>query len=549
MASTKKHLESLLPGKSTSLGPLLLQKKIISADQLQVAAFETQKTKKSLETTLLNLGFVTEETLSNLLSEISGISQINLHQMVLNTSCLDLIPKDVALRYKSIPLDLKKDTLHMAMVDPTDILVLDTLQRLLPKNLKIKPFLITESCFREAIQRFYDSSLLVQNILQEAKTRAPETSENPAVKLFDAFIFEAVQRHASDIHFEPEPSFVRVRYRIDGVLRPEVTFHEDLWASLCVRIKILSNMNIAETRNPQDGRFSLPLGGREVDFRVSSHPTIHGENIVIRILDKAYSLKPLDSLGFPLQTIDHIKKCLQKPEGLVIVTGPTGSGKTTTLYSLLSHISSPAVNIMTLEQPVEYELPFIRQTEIRQDAGLTFAEGVRSILRQDPDIIFIGEIRDKETAQMALQAAMTGHQVYTTLHTNTALGALQRLEDLGVSPTLLGGNLICLLSQRLVRKLCPHCKAPNHTGPFFKAVGCSECEGSGYKGRLPLVELVECADNFNHLVRQKACHKSLEEEARKTGFFSLKEAAQKILEEGDATVEEVLKAISFEVSP
>jgi len=545
----KKHLQNPVLERSSSLGPLLLQKKIISADQLQVAVLEAQKTKKSFETILLDLGFVAEQALSDLLSEISGISQINLHQRVVNTSCLHLIPKDVALKYKSIPLDLKKDTLHMAMVDPTDILTLDALRHFLPKNLKIKPFLITGSHFLESIQRFYDSSFSVQDILQEAKINASATSETPAVRLLDAFILEAVERNVSDIHFEPEPSFVRVRCRIDGILKPEVTFHGDLWASLCVRIKILSNMNIAETRNPQDGRFSLHLRGREVDFRVSSHPTIHGENIVIRILDKTYSLKPLNSLGFALEMTDHIKKCLQKPEGLVIVTGPTGSGKTTTLYSLLSHISSPAVNIMTLEQPIEYELPFIRQTEIREHSGLTFAEGVRSILRQDPDIIFIGEIRDKETAQMALQAAMTGHQVYTTLHTNTALGALQRLEDLGVPLNLLGGNLICLFSQRLVRKLCSHCKVPGNTSSFFKAVGCPLCEESGYKGRLPLAELVECSDIFNHLVRQKACLKSLEEEARKTRFFSLKEAAQKALEAGDTTVEEVLKAVSFEESP
>lgn len=548
LVSIKNPLERLLPEKSSSLGPLLLQKKIISMDQLQVATLEAQKIQKSLETVLLNLGFVTEQVLSDFLSEISGISQINIHQTVLDAGCLRLIPKDMALKYKSIPVCLKKNVLHLAMVDPTDILTLDALRHFLPKHLEIKTFIATESSILEAIQRSYERSLSVQDILRTARTTLAAPSEAPTVRLLDAFILEAVRRNVSDIHFEPEPSFVRVRYRIDGLLKPEVTFHADLWPSLCVRIKILANMNIAETRAPQDGRFSFSLEGREVDFRVSSHPTIHGENIVIRILDKTYSLKPLDTLGFPLKMVTHIKKCLQKPEGLVIMTGPTGSGKTTTLYSLLSHISSPAVNIMTLEQPIEYELPFIRQTEVREDNGLTFAEGVRSILRQDPDIIFIGEIRDKETAQMALQAALTGHQVYTTLHTNTALGALQRLEDLGISLSLLGGNLICLLSQRLVRRLCTHCKIPSDSGSFFKAIGCVHCEGSGYKGRLPLGELVECSDTFNHLVRQKASLKRLEEEARKTGFLSFGEVAQQMLRAGDTTLEEILKVVVLEES-
>lgn len=551
MASTsiKRHLKNSLTERSTSLGTFLLQKEIISADQLQVALVEAQKTKKPFETVLVTLGFLTEQKVSDYLSETSGIPQINLYQTVLESACFSLIPKEMALKYRSVAVCVQKDSLHLAMADPTDILTLDALRYILPKHLEIKPFIATESSIKEAIQRLYEPFLSAYDILHTSNTESREGSETPAVQLLDSFILEAVQKGASDIHFEPEPSFVRIRYRIDGLLRQKITFHGDLWPSLAVRIKILSSMNIAETRAPQDGRFSRQVEGREVDFRVSSHPTVHGENIVIRILDKTHSLKPLDTLGFPLKIVTHIKKCLQKPEGLVIMTGPTGSGKTTTLYSLLNHISSPEVNIMTLEQPIEYELPLIRQTEIREDSGLSFAEGVRSILRQDPDIIFIGEIRDKETAQMALQAAMTGHQVYTTLHTNTALGALQRLEDLGIPLTLLGGNLICLLSQRLVRKLCAHCKTLHQDKgrvPSFEAIGCSHCEGSGYKGRLPLVELIECSETFNRLIRQKAPLKNLTEEARKTGFLSLEEAAHEMILRGDTSLEEILKVITLE---
>ncbi len=538
------------------LGKLLVQHKIISPDQLQVAVLEEKKTKKSFQKTLLDLGFVTERVLSDFLSHLNGISQIDLRHTLLDERCLSLISKDLALKHKAIPVCLKEEVLHLAMEDPTDILALDTLRHHLPKYLEINPLFSTGSSVLETIQRSYGQSLSIQDILKEMEDVSSETLENPTVRLLNAFILEAVQRNASDIHFEPEPSFVRVRYRIDGVLKQEVAFHGDYWSALCVRLKILSNMNIAETRNPQDGRFSLYLEGRDVDFRVSSHPTIHGENMVVRILDKTYSLKPLEILGFPMEMVIHMKQCLQRPQGLIILTGPTGSGKTTTLYSLLNHISSLDVNIMTLEQPIEYELPLIRQTEIREDSGMTFAEGVRSILRQDPDIIFIGEIRDKETAQMALQAAMTGHQVYTTLHTNTTLGALQRLEDLGVPLSLLGGNLICLFSQRLVRRLCDHCKAPRNLKPWektffgnailFKAIGCPACEDTGYRGRLPLGELVECSDAFNHLVREKSCLKMLEAEARKRGFVSLRERAIQALLSEQTTLEEILKVVTLE---
>ena len=319
------------------------------------------------------------------------------------------------------------------------------------------------------------------------------------VRLVNALLVDAVKRGASDIHFEPEYAFLRIRYRIDGVLETVRSLHKTYMPGITVRVKVVSDMNIAETRAPQDGRLSLTLNGRPVDFRVSTQPTIYGENIVLRVLDREKSIISLDRMNLAKDTLDKLDLMLARPEGILIVTGPTGSGKTTTLYSLLAQVNDETVNIMTLEDPVEYPLTLMRQTSVNEVARMDFANGIRSIMRQDPDIILVGEVRDKETAEMAFRAAMTGHQVFTTLHTNSALGAFPRLLDIGIQPDIMAGNIIGVIAQRLVRVLCPHCKeayaptreermllgdvAGQKLSYVYRPVGCKQCDNKGYKGR------------------------------------------------------------------
>src|SRR5690606_30920506 len=337
----------------------------------------------------------------------------------------------------------------------------------------------------------------------------------PVVRLVGALLMDAVKRSASDIHFEPEYAFLRIRYRIDGVLQQIRSLHKTYWPGIAVRLKVISGMDIAETRSPQDGRLNINLGGRPIDFRVASHPTIHGENIVLRVLDREKSIIPLDRMGLRSETLEELKLMMARPEGMVIVTGPTGSGKTTTLYSLLSHLNTESVNIMTLEDPVEYPVTMMRQTSVAEVNKVDFANGIRSIMRQDPDIILVGEIRDEDTATMAFRAAMTGHQVFSTLHTNSALGTFPRLLDIGISPDIMAGNIIGVVAQRLVRVLCPHCKetyspdsderkllglTPRAEAKIYRQVGCKRCNYTGYRGRMAIIELLRIDSDMDALI-------------------------------------------------
>ncbi len=325
------------------------------------------------------------------------------------------------------------------------------------------------------------------------------------VRLVNALLVDAVKRGSSDIHFEPEYAFMRIRYRIDGVLETVRSLHKTYMPGITVRVKVVSGMNIAETRSPQDGRLSLTLNGRPVDFRVSTQPTIHGENIVLRVLDREKSIISLDRMNLTKDTLAKLDLMLARPEGILIMTGPTGSGKTTTLYSLLAQVNDETVNIMTLEDPVEYPVTLMRQTSVNEVARMDFADGIRSIMRQDPDIILVGEVRDKETAEMAFRAAMTGHQVFTTLHTNSALGAFPRLLDIGIQPDIMAGNIIGVIAQRLVRVLCPHCKeayapareerallgdAAQRVSYVYRPAGCTKCDNKGYRGRTAIMEML-----------------------------------------------------------
>ena len=398
---------------------------------------------------------------------------------------------------------------------------------------------------------------------------------------------DAVQRGASDIHFEPEAGFLRVRYRIDGVLRQVRSLHRDYWSAIAVRLKVMCGMNIAETRAPQDGRMTLSVSGHDIDYRVSSLPTAHGENIVLRVLDRSRGIVALDELGMSPHALAELRRMMERPEGVILVTGPTGSGKTTTLYSILAHLDREAINIMTLEDPVEYPMNRIRQTSVNEAVKLDFANGVRSLMRQDPDIILVGEIRDADTAAMTFRAAMTGHQVYSTLHTNSAVGAIPRLLDIGVTPGVLAGNIIGIVAQRLVRRLCPECRKPaaataaaaaaaaaaqdNRAGsrdgrrseeaeggggaraegtrpppiPPFRPVGCLRCDHQGYRGRIALTEVLRFDAELDTLVARRAPAHELLEAAERRGFVTLARDAMRRVADGSSTLEEISRVVDL----
>jgi type II secretory ATPase GspE/PulE/Tfp pilus assembly ATPase PilB-like protein len=384
--------------------------------------------------------------------------------------------------------------------------------------------------------------------------------KSPMVRLVDAVLNDAVHHGASDLHFEPEEKFLRVRYRIDGKMVQIRSVHKDYWSAIAVRIKIMSGMNIAETRKPQDGRIEAEILGRKIDFRVSTQPTINGENIVMRILDEKQSVMTLDKLGFSEHCIDILKKIVKRPEGVIILTGPTGSGKTTTLYTVLNYINSIDKNIMTLEDPVEYHIPLIRQSNIKSDIGMDFATGIKAILRQDPDVILVGEIRDKETAITAIQAAMTGHQVYSSLHTNDALSAIPRLMNIGVPNYLMSGSLIGIIAQRLARKLCSHCKKEmpieDHekkllgsrfavVNKLYRAVGCDKCSGSGYKGRTAISEILPFDRELDEMVVQGQTRKDMLKYALNNGFIPMVEDGLEKVVSGMIDLKELIRVVDL----
>lgn len=532
------------------MGERMVKKGLITQDQLDVALLEKKISGKMLGEVLVELGFVDENAMTVFLAEASGFEVFDLKATIFDGEALALLDKNIALKHQVLPILMDEKYLYIAMSDPYDVVALDTLRRFTPKGKHIKPSVCTSAVLSDAIDAAYGYASSIKDILselEEGEEQKDVTSLNekdaishPIVRLVNALVFEAVKMGVSDLHFEPEENFVRLRYRLDGVLFTSQILHKQHWSGISQRIKIISNMNIADKLAPQDGRFNLNIGGREADFRVSSLPTVHGENIVLRVLDKSASIMPLKGLGFSQENMDKIAKANSRPEGIIIVTGPTGSGKTTTLYSMLNEINSVEVNIQTLEDPVEYSLPMIRQTHVREGV-LEFADGIKALLRQDPDIIFIGEIRDQTTAEMALKAAMTGHQVFTSLHTNDSFGALPRLFDLGMKPGMVAGAIIAVFAQRLARKLCSGCKVPHTPSeqelgwlkvksrdglpPLFRAKdgGCSSCGGKGYKGRVALAEILLFDEEMDEQVAKNVTKADLKALAIKKGFKSLKD--------------------------
>ncbi len=554
------------------LGDLLIEKGLINNDQLRIALTEQKRQNLPLGKILVKLGFLTESVLRDALGESIGHESVDLGTVIPDAEAIKLLPKQLARRYKMLPLtfDRKRRELTVAMSDTFNVVALDQTAAVLGHNITLKALLASEAEIEAAIDQFYGFDLSMEGILNELDTgkidyqslqAGNDEYSQPLVRLVDAILADAVKRGASDIHFEPEEGFLRIRYRIDGVLRQISTLHHNYWSGIAVRLKVMSGMNIAETRAPQDGRISLTLAGRNVDFRVSSQPITHGENIVLRILDRKKGIVPLEQLNLTDEALSKIKIMMARPEGIILVTGPTGSGKTTTLYSLLNYRNSESVNIMTLEDPVEYPMQMIRQSSLNESAKLDFANGIRSIMRQDPDIILVGEIRDEETAEMALRAAMTGHQVYSTLHTNSAIGAVPRLFDIGIVPDIMAGNIIGVIAQRLVRKLCTHCRQPYDPEPIeltilgldqaaeiptlYRARGCERCDHQGYKGRMALMEILKMDPDIDELIARRATQRELYNMARNKGFKSLADDGVRHILSGLTSIDEVSRVVDL----
>ena len=557
--------------KKLRIGELLIQQGLITPDQLGIALAEQKQNNIPIGRLLVRLGFITEAAIRDIMARTVGQESIDLSQVVADPEALKMVPQDFARRHRLLPIayDVDDRVLSIATTEIFNVVALDQLRATIGPNVEIKTQLAGEAQLEDYIDQFYGHELSVDGILQEIETGEIDYGSlqgggteytQPMVRLVNALLVDAVKRGASDIHFEPEYAFLRIRYRIDGVLETVRSLHKTYMPGMTVRIKVISEMNIAETRAPQDGRLSLTLNGRPVDFRVSTHPTINGENIVLRILDREKSIISLDKMNLPKQTLTKLDLMLARPEGIMVVTGPTGSGKTTTLYSLLSQVNDETVNIMTLEDPVEYPVTLMRQTSVNEAVHMDFASGIRSMMRQDPDIILVGEMRDRDTAEMAFRAAMTGHQVFSTLHTNSALGAFPRLMDIGIQPHIMAGNIIGVIAQRLVRVLCVHCKEPyvptqeerkilgaagETIDHIYRPVGCAKCANKGYKGRSSVMELLVMDVDLDELVARGATAKELRTTAIAHGFRPLAEEGLARVADGTTSIAEVSRAVDL----
>jgi len=551
------------------LGERLVQEGKITPDQLSIALMEHKRSEQKLGEILVSMGFVDVEVVREAVGSYVGYASMSLKEVVPDPKALTLVSETFAHNYMLMPISLKDNTLQVAMANPGDILVLDKLRRHLQNpHIIVQPVLVVEAEIQNGIDNYYGYELSIEGILKELETGKADiasiSSNNeysqPMVRLVDNLLTDAVKRNASDIHFEPEEDYIRIRYRIDGVLQEIRLLHKMFWSGLVVRLKVMSELDLTEQRVPQDGRMSLIVHGRRIDFRVSSLPGTHGENFVLRILDREKGIVPLDDLGLDKDSYDELKIMMGRPTGIMLVTGPTGSGKTTTLYSILNELNDVGVNIMTLEDPVEYPMSLIRQTPVNEEVGMTFAAGIKALLRQDPDIILIGEIRDAETAEMAIRAAMTGHQVFATLHTNSAIGAIPRLLDIGVSRSIMSGNMIGIMAQRLARKLCENCKEAyepeefekqllsfesNQNYQLYRAKGCEKCGGVGYKGRLAVLETLRFTSEMDDLFLEGASQHVLLEKAIENGFSTMAQSGIRWVKQGKTTLEEISRVVNL----
>ncbi|MDB5326350.1 MAG: hypothetical protein JWM57_1919 [Phycisphaerales bacterium] len=559
------------PSKKLKIGDALVSQGAISNEQLTRALIEQRATGRMLGQVLVDQGVITGATLVGVLGQSLGVPNVHLRHGLIDPAVLKLIGEEEAERLLAVPMFKVRDTVTVAMAEPQSLPTIDRLRQL--TGCRIRPVLALEPNIREFIKKYsggevnvdaFLSSLSESNvevIEREAVDEGPVTdldkmvAGSPIINLVNVAFMTAIRDKASDIHIEPDKKGTRIRYRIDGVLRDLMKPPGGMHHSVVSRIKVISKMDIAEKRLPQEGRVRLVAEGREIDLRVSSMPTLLGEKLVIRILDKANLRVKMEELGFRAEALATLKKILQQPHGLVLVTGPTGSGKTTTLYSALDLLRSPELNIVTVEDPVEYQLDLINQIHVHDAIGLSFARALRSILRQDPDVIMVGEIRDEETARVAVQAALTGHLVLATLHTNDAPGAVARLLDMNVEPYLLSSALNGVVAQRLARTICPTCATKYYPEPdslidagldpqasqvFRKGSGCAKCHDSGFLGRMGVYEVMEVTPTMRKIIHRGGASHELREQMKHNGNLNLREEGVQLALAGKSSLEEVL---------
>jgi type IV pilus assembly protein PilB len=554
--------------KSKQLGQILIELGFITPEQLETALEEHRKTPKSLGRVLIDLGMIKEADLVRALAEQVGLEFVDLNEFPIDATSTVLLPEALSRRYRAIPIGERDGRLLVAMSDPANVYALDDIRTITGRD--VQPVVATANDVEEAIQKFSGMDSQVEAMASIAAESVDETTADleealedaPIVKLVNAIMTQAVGDRASDVHLEPAEHNVRIRFRVDGVLHePMPPAPKSIQGGLISRLKVMADLNIAERRVPQDGRISMKVGGRALDLRVATLPTVHGEKVVIRVLDKSNALLRLEDLGFLENAYDRFSESFRKPYGAILVTGPTGSGKSTTMYSTLNILNEESKNIITVEDPVEYRLAGVNQMQVNPKAGLTFASALRSILRADPDIVLIGEIRDKETATIAIEAALTGHLVLSSLHTNDAPSAISRLVEMDVETFLVASAIDAVVAQRLARKLCERCRVvyqpeqaeleaagfPEWLWPeipqLFKAQGCPACSNTGYRGRIGLYEVMRMSEEIERLTVERASADAIRNVAVQQGMMTLRDDGLEKARMGITTLDEVARVV------
>jgi type IV pilus assembly protein PilB len=559
----------------------LVEDGLLSEGQVVELLEQQKKEGARLIKLIIDKSYVSEQDLAVSMGRVLNVSPINLGRVSIPPDVIELLPRDTTYNYKVVPVSRLENRLFLAMADPLNVLALDDVKHI--TKLEVTPLIASEKAIVDKLTAFdATKSGSMEDIIQDAQKQseadaeadsvesvkegmeevnidqlAASSGEAPVIKLANLIIVQAIKDRASDIHLEPFEKGMRLRYRVDGVLMDATPPPKQMQLALASRFKIMSSLDIAERRLPQDGRMRVKVGGKDFDLRVSVLPTVHGEKVVLRVLDKTNLSASIDKLGLDPETFKQLKSAIDAPHGLILVTGPTGSGKTTTLYSALNELNNPIYNIVTVEDPVEFQVPGINQVPTKKDIGLTFANALRSILRQDPDIIMIGEIRDTETAEIAIEAALTGHQVLSTMHCNDAPGAIARLDDMGIAPFLISSSVILSCAQRLMRRICSHCKEPVSYPPkmfedlgidpatfsgvqLYRGRGCDRCKNSGYAGRMAIIEAMTITDQVRKLIIARANTRELAKVAISQGMHTLRMVGLDRSREGISTLEQVL---------
>ncbi len=559
--------------KKQHLGDILIDNGILSSVQLDEALRVGKRTSTRIGRVIVNLGYATEEDIANGLAIQFGIPSVMLTTMIVDPEVLKLIPETAARKYNLVPVSLEDGILKVAMLDPIDVVAIDEIEKITKYH--IDPLVSTETEISKALDQYYGMEGSFEEVVAKASKNADielldgeETApdklhriagETSVVQLVNMMISRAVMDGVSDIHIEPDDDTLRIRFRVDGVLIESANLQMKMHPAVISRLKVLGDLDIAEKRLPQDGRFIVKVASRDIDIRLSTLPTIFGEKVVMRLLDKGKMILDIERLTPVPETLDAIRKVVKRPHGMILLTGPTGSGKTTTAYTLLSLLNTMDKNLVTVEDPVEYHLKRVNQVHVNPKVGITFASALRHILRQDPDVVLIGEIRDKETAEIAIHAALTGHIVISTIHTNDAVGTVSRLLNMGIEPYLVSSSLSCVVGQRLVRKLCESCKVEYEPDPellkelgvrfpegkvptFYKEGGCKACKGTGFKGRIGIYEVLMPDDSIRASIVALQDSSIISDIARKQGFKPMRVQGVKTAMAGETTLEEVLQA-------